>query len=64
VDDLPDIEGEEVKAREEVAEGQTTTSQQTHGNIQRLSKQGDEEVWRDAWDGRRVGRERAYAARR
>jgi hypothetical protein len=28
-----------VKAREEVAEGQTTTSQQTHGNIQRLSKQ-------------------------
>jgi hypothetical protein len=39
VDDVTDIEGEEVEVREEVAEGQTTTSQQTHGNIQRLSKQ-------------------------
>jgi hypothetical protein len=38
VDDVTDIEGEEVKASEEVAEGQTTTSQKTHVNIQRLSK--------------------------
>jgi hypothetical protein len=38
-DDVMDIEGEEVKAREEVAEGQTTTSQQTHGNVEGPSKQ-------------------------
>jgi hypothetical protein len=39
LDDVTDIEGEEVKAREEAAEGQTTTSQQTHGNVLRPSKQ-------------------------
>jgi hypothetical protein len=39
VDDVTDIEGEEVKAREDAEEGQTTTSQQTHGNMQRSSKQ-------------------------
>jgi hypothetical protein len=40
VDDATDIEGEKVRAREEVAEGQTAKSQQTHGNIQLPSKQG------------------------
>jgi hypothetical protein len=56
VDDAMDIEGEEVRAREEAAEGQMAKSQQTHGNIQLLLKWGDEKVWRNTWVGRRVGR--------
>jgi hypothetical protein len=36
VDDATDLEEEEVRAREEAAEGQTAQSQQTHGNINSL----------------------------
>jgi hypothetical protein len=39
VDDGTDIEGEEVNAGEEVAEGQTATSQQIYENIQLPLKQ-------------------------
>jgi hypothetical protein len=34
LDDAMDIEGKEVRTREEAAEGQTAKSQQTHGKIQ------------------------------
>jgi hypothetical protein len=41
VDDTTDIEGEEVTARDEAADGLTAESQQTNGNIPLPSKQGE-----------------------